>query len=240
MTSDSLMAPDAGVDDAQAHLGLLDLLERVHQRPDRALHVALDDDVELLAGRPRGCARRGRRATPGGGWRAPRPAGAGCARRRSGGPRARSRPPGSARRRRPRRPARAPRPARTARPPRGRRRCSRPCARTRPNTSPATITSPTVQRAALHQQGRDRAAARVEARLDHGARGLGLGVGLAARRRRRRRAGRSRAGCRCRCPRRAETFTNSCVPPQSEGMTLALGELLLAPGRGWRRPCRSC
>ncbi len=39
---------DAGVDDVHAHLGVLDLLELAEERLDRALHVALQDDVEVL------------------------------------------------------------------------------------------------------------------------------------------------------------------------------------------------
>ena len=42
-------------------------------------------------------------------------------------------------------------------------------ARTRPHSAPATTMSPTLQRAALHQHGRDRAAAAVELGFDHGA-----------------------------------------------------------------------
>ena len=47
MTSDSLMRADAGVDDAHLDLGLLDLAQRVLERLDAALHVGLDDEVEL-------------------------------------------------------------------------------------------------------------------------------------------------------------------------------------------------
>ena len=50
-------------------------------------------------------------------------------------------------------------------------------ARTRPHCGPATSESPTLQRAALDQDGDDRAAARVELGLDHGARGGRVGVG---------------------------------------------------------------
>ena len=39
---------DAGVDDVDAHLGVLDLLELAEERLDRALDVALEDDVEIL------------------------------------------------------------------------------------------------------------------------------------------------------------------------------------------------
>ena len=89
---------------------------------------------------------------------------------------ARSRPRARTRRPRGRRRSRAPRPARP-----GPRSCTRAprksfIARTRPKWAPATSASPIVQRAALDQQRHDRAAARVEPRLDHGARGLGPGV----------------------------------------------------------------
>ena len=36
------------MDDVDAHLGVLDLTELAEQRLDRALHVALEDDVEVL------------------------------------------------------------------------------------------------------------------------------------------------------------------------------------------------
>ena len=39
---------DARVDDVHAHLGVLDLLELAEERLDRALDVALEDDVEVL------------------------------------------------------------------------------------------------------------------------------------------------------------------------------------------------
>ena len=39
---------DAGVDHVDAHLGVLDLAELAEERLDRALHVALEDDVEIL------------------------------------------------------------------------------------------------------------------------------------------------------------------------------------------------
>ena len=48
MTSDSLIAPTPVWMTLQPHLGLLDLVERVREGADGALHVALDDDVELL------------------------------------------------------------------------------------------------------------------------------------------------------------------------------------------------
>ena len=41
---------DAGVDHVDAHLGVLDLVELAHERLDRALDVALEDDVEVLHG----------------------------------------------------------------------------------------------------------------------------------------------------------------------------------------------
>ena len=148
------------------------LLERVRQGADGALHVALDDDVELLepalldareevVERDRAAVRQllGAQALVALG----RPA---------GGPRARSRPPGSARRRPRRRRGPGPRPA---------------------PTGPAVLEGGAgvvghrphaavdvaghdhvahVQRAALHEQRGDRAAARVEARLDDRARRL--------------------------------------------------------------------
>ena len=48
LTSFSVIAADAGVDDVDAHLGMLDLAELAEQRLDRSLHVALEDDVEIL------------------------------------------------------------------------------------------------------------------------------------------------------------------------------------------------
>ena len=51
-------------------------------------------------------------------------------------------------------------------------------ARTLPLDAPATNTSPTLQRAALDQHGRQRAAALVELGLDHRAFGGAVGVGL--------------------------------------------------------------
>ena len=51
-------------------------------------------------------------------------------------------------------------------------------ARTLPVTAPATTVSPDVQGAVLHEHGRDRAAALVEPRLEHGAERRLLGVGL--------------------------------------------------------------
>src|SRR5207249_6055143 len=41
-------AADAGVDDVDAHLRVLDLAELADERFDRSLHVALEDDVEVL------------------------------------------------------------------------------------------------------------------------------------------------------------------------------------------------
>ena len=41
-------AADAGVDHVDAHLGVLDLRELADDRLDRALHVALEDDVQVL------------------------------------------------------------------------------------------------------------------------------------------------------------------------------------------------
>ena len=41
---------DAGVDHVDPHLGVLDLPELADERLDRALHVALEDDVEVLDG----------------------------------------------------------------------------------------------------------------------------------------------------------------------------------------------
>src|SRR5205807_597064 len=43
-------AADAGVDDVDPHLGMLDLRELRHDRLDRTLHIALDDDVQVLDG----------------------------------------------------------------------------------------------------------------------------------------------------------------------------------------------
>ena len=43
-------AADARVDHVDAHLGMLDLAELAEQRLDRALHVALEHDVEVLDG----------------------------------------------------------------------------------------------------------------------------------------------------------------------------------------------
>ena len=40
-------AADAGVDHVDAHLGVVDLRELADDRLDRALHVALEDDVEV-------------------------------------------------------------------------------------------------------------------------------------------------------------------------------------------------
>ena len=40
--------PDARVDDVDAHLGVADLRELARDRLDRALHVGLDDEVEVL------------------------------------------------------------------------------------------------------------------------------------------------------------------------------------------------
>ena len=71
---------DARVDDPQAHLGLLDLLEGVHQGADRALDVALDDDVELLQAALADAREDVVQRDRAGGSRAPRRAGAGCAR----------------------------------------------------------------------------------------------------------------------------------------------------------------
>src|SRR6476659_3521445 len=39
---------DAGVDDVDPHLGVLDLAELAEERLDRALHVGLENDVEIL------------------------------------------------------------------------------------------------------------------------------------------------------------------------------------------------
>ena len=39
---------DARVDDVDAHLGVLDLAELAEERLDGSLHVALEDDVEIL------------------------------------------------------------------------------------------------------------------------------------------------------------------------------------------------
>ena len=88
-----------------------------------------------------------------------------------------------------------------------------------------------AQGAALHQQRGDRAAARVEARLDDGRPRPPASGWPWARRRRRPPAAPSRAACRCRVRSSAETCTNSCVPPQSEGMTSRWRELLLDPVR---------
>ena len=41
-------AADARMDDVDAYLGVLDLAELAEERLDGALHVALEDDVEIL------------------------------------------------------------------------------------------------------------------------------------------------------------------------------------------------
>ena len=51
-------------------------------------------------------------------------------------------------------------------------------ARTRPQWAPATSASPVLERAALHEDGHDRPAARVQPRLDHGAARGSVRVGL--------------------------------------------------------------
>ena len=48
MTSPSVIAADALVDDVDAHLGVLDLRELGDGRLDRADHVALEHEVEVL------------------------------------------------------------------------------------------------------------------------------------------------------------------------------------------------
>ena len=156
---------DAGVDDADLHLLVRQLRERVGEHFGRALHVGLDDDRQLLhaafgdlrlqrlereaaaLGAERACsspAPRGtsRSAAP---WRRRRP---GTRRRAAAG---RSRPSTS---------TGVDGPADFV----GRPRSSI-SARTRPTIGPAMNVSPTLQRAVLHEHRRDRAAALVELRL---------------------------------------------------------------------------
>ena len=65
MTSVSLMPPTAGVQHAHRHLVGRQLLRRADDRLERALHVGLDDDRQLLAPRRRRSARTSARACRG-------------------------------------------------------------------------------------------------------------------------------------------------------------------------------
>ena len=51
MTSDSVMPPTPDMEDARRDLVGAELLERADDRFDRALHVGLDDQREVLAAR---------------------------------------------------------------------------------------------------------------------------------------------------------------------------------------------
>ena len=112
-------------------------------------------------------------------------------------------------------------PAWRARPPPPACRSRRTCARTRPNSEPAMIGSPSLQRALLHEHGRDGAAALLDARLDHDAGGEPV-----ARCAQLQHFGLQQDGLeqlidalrRC-APRRC---TNMFSPPQSSGMTSCL------------------
>ena len=213
ITSDSLMAPTPVWMICRRTSVCSTLLERVHQGADGALHVALDDDVELLepalldareevVERDRAAVRQ---------LLGPQPLvalGRELARRALvldhpealAGVHDAAEAQDLDRHRRP-----------------GRPRGSAPgVVGHRPHAAVdvaghddvATWSVPRCTSSEAH-----RAAARVEARLDDRARRVGARVRASARRRRRPPAGRSRAGCRCRCARaRRPARTRACRP----------------------------
>ncbi len=191
-------AADAGVDDVDPHLGVVDLPELADDRLDRPLHVAPSGRCSGRRRRPPAAARRSARARRRGSpaWRATRGAGAPRAAGRGRGRGGRSR----------RRGASSPAGGGLSKPristgSPGRRGVDLLAAVVveRADAPPGVAGDDRVadlQRAALDQHRRDGAAADVDARLDDRAGGLGLGVGAQHRARGPRRAGSSRAARR--------------------------------------------
>ena len=111
-------------------------------------------------------------------------------------------------------------------------------ARTRPQCAPATSASPVLQRAALDEDGHDRAAAGVEPRLDHGAARGRVGLAFSSS---------TSATSRIMSSRLsrpslvlADTSQKIVSPPQSSGVRPCAGRARRARARAARPPCRSC